>query len=195
MEGEASYIGDQENFKATELTLGLPGTNELDRTTHAHHKGGKGVNKEFCTKRTSSETENIDQDAAPAAKAQVVGWPPIQSYRKKNTFRVAKMGMEEAARLVKVSMDGAPYLRKIDLNLYKEYKELEQALEEMFKCFSPGIDGCNTGEYAMTYEDKDGDLMLVGDVPWEMFISSCKKLRIMRSSQVRGAWEAHDKKN
>ncbi|XP_073011769.1 auxin-induced protein 22D-like [Typha latifolia] len=183
MEGEASYIGDQENFKATELRLGLPGTNELDRTTHAR---SKGVNKEFCTKRTSSETENIDQDAAPAAKAQVVGWPPIQSYRKKNTFRVAKMGMEEAARLVKVSMDGAPYLRKIDLNLYKEYKELEQALEEMFKCFSPGIDGCNTCEYAMTYEDKDGDLMLVGDVPWEMFISSCKKLRIMRSSQVRG---------
>lgn len=28
-------------------------------------------------------------------------------------------------------------------------------------------EGCNGSEYAMTYEDKDGDLMLVGDVPWE----------------------------
>ena len=35
---------------------------------------------------------------------------------------------------VKVSMDGAPYLRKIDLNVYKSYPELLKALENMFKC-------------------------------------------------------------
>lgn len=34
---------------------------------------------------------------------------------------------------VKVSMDGAPYLRKIDLSLYKGYPELLKALEDMFK--------------------------------------------------------------
>lgn len=34
---------------------------------------------------------------------------------------------------VKVSMDGAPYLRKIDLNVYKSYPELLNALENMFK--------------------------------------------------------------
>lgn len=34
---------------------------------------------------------------------------------------------------VKVSMDGAPYLRKIDLGLYKGYPELLKALEDMFK--------------------------------------------------------------
>ena len=41
-------------------------------------------------------------------------------------------------------------------------------------------------EYVLTYEDKDGDWMLVGDVPWEMFMSSCKKLRIMKGSEARG---------
>lgn len=28
-------------------------------------------------------------------------------------------------------------------------------------------EGYKGSEYAPTYEDKDGDLMLVGDVPWE----------------------------
>ena len=28
-------------------------------------------------------------------------------------------------------------------------------------------EGGSGSEYAITYEDKDGDLMLVGDVPWE----------------------------
>lgn len=39
---------------------------------------------------------------------------------------------------MKVSMDGAPYLRKIDLKVYKGYKELREALDKMFKCFSLG---------------------------------------------------------
>ena len=34
---------------------------------------------------------------------------------------------------VKVSLDGAPYLRKIDLKVYQSYEELLQALENMFK--------------------------------------------------------------
>jgi len=29
-----------------------------------------------------------------------------------------------------------------------------------------GLEGCNDSDYAITYEDKDGDWMLVGDVPW-----------------------------
>ncbi|ONK58821.1 uncharacterized protein A4U43_C08F90 [Asparagus officinalis] len=43
-----------------------------------------------------------------------------------------------AIYVVKVSMDGAPYLRKIDLKVYEAYKDLQQNLEDMFKCFSLG---------------------------------------------------------
>lgn len=39
---------------------------------------------------------------------------------------------------VKVSMDGAPYLRKVDLKTYKNYKELSLGLEKMFVGFSTG---------------------------------------------------------
>lgn len=37
---------------------------------------------------------------------------------------------------VKVSMDGAPYLRKVDLKFFGTYKELSSALEKMFSCFT-----------------------------------------------------------
>lgn len=42
------------------------------------------------------------------------------------------------AAFVKVSMDGAPYLRKVDLKLYKSYQELSEALGKMFSSFTIG---------------------------------------------------------
>ncbi|KAK8644934.1 hypothetical protein V6N13_118793 [Hibiscus sabdariffa] len=152
-------------------------------------------------------------NTAPASKAQVVGWPPIRSFRK-NTMAShplksddddnaeAKLG--SGCLYVKVSMDGAPYLRKVDLKIYGSYKELSSALEKMFSCFTIGqcgshgvssrdglsesrlIDLLHGSEYVLTYEDKDGDWMLVGDVPWEMFTNSCKRLRIMKSAEAIG---------
>ncbi|CAN6463017.1 unnamed protein product [Victoria cruziana] len=127
---------------------------------------------------------------AHATKAQVVGWPPIRSYRK-NTMAANPTKNVEAEEkscshclYVKVSMDGAPYLRKIDLRNYHTYQELSEALDKMFSCFTIGkcgsggvgteglsesilVDLLHGSECALTYEDKDGDWMLVGDVPWE----------------------------
>ena len=55
----------------------------------------------------------------------------------KNTDEVdAKAG--PGALFVKVSMNGAPYLRKIDLKNYSKYQELSSALEKMFSCFTIG---------------------------------------------------------
>ncbi|XP_031124759.1 auxin-responsive protein IAA27-like [Ipomoea triloba] len=147
---------------------------------------------------------------APAAKAQVVGWPPIRSFRK-NSMVTNPPKTEEGpdgksgsgCLYVKVSMDGAPYLRKVDLKIYDCYKDLTLALQKMFSCFtigqsgSPGVpirDGLSESrlmdlhgsEYVLTFEDKDGDWMLVGDLPWEMFVDSCKRLRIMKSSDAVG---------
>ncbi|PSS15975.1 Auxin-induced protein [Actinidia chinensis var. chinensis] len=125
---------------------------------------------------------------APTAKAQVVGWPPIRSYRK-NSFATKKNEAEISGMFMKVSMDGAPYLRKIDLKVYKGYSDLLKALENLFKLTIGEYserEGYKGSEYAPTYEDKDGDWMLVGDVPWDMFMSSCKRLRIMKGSEAKG---------
>ncbi|CAI0399686.1 unnamed protein product, partial [Linum tenue] len=98
-----------------------------------------------------------------SGRAQVVGWPPIRSFRKNSHGKVGA-----SALYVKVSMDGAPYLRKVDLRNYSAYKELSSALEKMFSCFTiGGLNHSSNSEYVLTYEDKDGDWMLVGDVPWE----------------------------
>ncbi|KMS94277.1 hypothetical protein BVRB_023030, partial [Beta vulgaris subsp. vulgaris] len=65
-------------------------------------------------------------------RAQVVGWPPVRSYRK-NCLQAIKKEAEVGGNYVKVSMDGAPYLRKIDMKLYNGYAELLKSLEDMFK--------------------------------------------------------------
>ncbi|KAK4426500.1 Auxin-responsive protein IAA9 [Sesamum alatum] len=164
--------------------------------------------------KTSNECGNkmngSNANSAPASKAQVVGWPPIRSFRKNSLATTSKNNDEvdgkpgPGALFVKVSMDGAPYLRKVDLRTYSTYQELSSALEKMFSCFTLGQCGpqgapsremlsesklrdlLHGSEYVLTYEDKDGDWMLVGDVPWEMFIDSCKRLKIMKGSDAIG---------
>lgn len=151
-----------------------------------------------------------NNSSAPTTKAQVVGWPPIRSFRK-NSLATPSKNIDEVdgktgsgALFIKVSMDGAPYLRKVDLRTYSAYQELSSALEKMFSCFTIGQFGSHGApgremlsetklkdllhgsEYVLTYEDKDGDWMLVGDVPWEMFIGTCKRMRIMKSADAIG---------
>ncbi|GJV89495.1 auxin-induced protein 22D-like protein [Tanacetum coccineum] len=175
------------NYKATELSLALPGTtydDDMPTTTSSPIKSNKRSSLEMGL-------NEIDESRS-VAKTQVVGWPPVRSYRK-NILQVKKVELAEtgSGMYVKVSMDGAPYLRKVDLKMYKSYEELMKGLEKMFSCIiglyneKEGYNN-NGSKHAATYEDKDGDWMLVGDVPWDMFVTSCKRLRIMKGSEVRG---------
>ncbi|KAL9262314.1 Auxin-responsive protein IAA4-like protein [Drosera capensis] len=167
----------------TELRLGLPGTDASDKDFLSGFRGSKRASE-----GDDSDAGHDDLHAGPAANAQVVGWPPIRSYRK-NSFKQKKSDHHQHGVYVKVSMDGAPYLRKIDLSIYKGYHELLNSLENMFK-FRIGEyserEGYGGSEFVPAYEDKEGDLMLVGDVPWEMFASTCKRLRIIRASDAKG---------
>ncbi|GJN38213.1 hypothetical protein PR202_gb27235 [Eleusine coracana subsp. coracana] len=230
---EHDYIGlaPPEDLKGTELRLGLPGSESPDRRPPAATttldllpaKGAKrvfshdevpppapaaaGKNGKVVQEDADGEDKKVAAPPQPAAKAQVVGWPPVRSYRK-NTMATSqlKSSKEEPDAkqgqgflYIKVSMDGAPYLRKVDLKTYKNYKELSLGLEKMFVGFSNGRSGSNAlpgkkgvsesgsdGEFVLTYEDKDGDWMLVGDVPWDMFTNSCRRLRIMKGSDAIG---------
>ncbi|CAN6876842.1 unnamed protein product [Brassica oleracea var. botrytis] len=176
------------NLKATELRLGLPGTDNV-----CEERERVSCNKRTLQGVTENETESsmMKTGTCPPRKAQIVGWPPVRSSRK-NIIQTKKNESDsEGGRgvYVKVSMDGAPYLRKIDLSCYKGYKELLKALEIMFN-FSVGEyferEGYKGSDFVPTYEDKDGDWMLIGDVPWEMFVCTCKRLRIMRGSEAKG---------
>ncbi|KAH9602802.1 hypothetical protein KSS87_009289 [Heliosperma pusillum] len=203
--------------------------------------------------------------ASPTGVSQVVGWPPIRSYRMNSMANQAKSiatgepnsqfdeikgktGIyaedkgnvcskdrvpHKGSLFVKVNMDGVAIGRKVDLTAHASYESLAQTLEEMFtnnaaervnchycspettfrcdehmgkgllisypckesnaeelilmpKVTRPSklLDG--TSDFVLTYEDKDGDWMLVGDVPWGMFVTSVKRLKIMRTSEANG---------
>jgi auxin-responsive protein IAA len=96
---------------------------------------------------------------------------------------------------VKVNMDGVGIGRKVDMRAHSSYENLAQTLEEMFFGMTGTtcrekvkplrlLDG--SSDFVLTYEDKEGDWMLVGDVPWRMFINSVKRLRIMGTSEASG---------
>nr|QCQ83142.1 putative auxin-responsive protein IAA27 [Ambrosia artemisiifolia] len=261
MEKKAFDIANNKdlNYKATELRLGLPGSqspereaavvkipvagakrgfldtinggsgkwvfaknggSEVDLVNNGGNKSSGCVKEgvglvspkpSLVEKKTHVSVKSNGQTSVPVPKQQVVGWPPIRSFRK-NTMAISNTKNEEngdpkvgsGCLYVKVSMDGAPYLRKVDLEIYSSYLDLSSALEKMFSCFTIGqygshevrtreglsetrlMDLLHGSEYVLTYEDKDGDWMLVGDVPWDMFIASCKRLRIMKSSDAIG---------
>ncbi|KAK4767602.1 hypothetical protein SAY87_023641 [Trapa incisa] len=226
------------NLKETELCLGLPGggggsevapeapkangkrgySETVDLKLNLHTKEpatldlkDMPIKNGLKEKNLLASADSTKDPAKPPAKAQVVGWPPVRSYRKnmmsnKNNKDEGstdqKTSTASAVAFVKVSMDGAPYLRKVDLKMYNSYDQLSDALGKMFSSFTMGnygaqemidfmnesklMDLLNSSEYVPTYEDKDGDWMLVGDVPWEMFVESCKRLRIMKGSEAIG---------
>ncbi|WVZ79522.1 hypothetical protein U9M48_027093 [Paspalum notatum var. saurae] len=151
------------DYDDTALTLALPGSSSAaDRN-----------------KRAADH-----DDKPPSPKARAVGWPPVRTYRR-NALR------DDEAKLVKVAVDGAPYLRKVDLAAHDGYAALLRALHAMFaSCLHADgaarklVDAATGAEYVPTYEDKDGDWMLVGDVPFKMFVDSCKRIRLMKSSEA-----------
>ncbi|KAL8242673.1 hypothetical protein R6Q59_012975 [Mikania micrantha] len=146
----------------TELRLGLPGGCGGGREKKEKKRvfldilGGGGEADHFSD-------DGVRESGKSRNTGGVVGWPPVCSFRKRTMTKM----------YVKVSMDGAPYLRKIDVNGFKGYSDFVRALENLF-----GLgEDC---EYTPIYEDKDGDWMLVGDVPWEMFTETCKRLRMKK---------------
>ncbi|XP_016731822.2 auxin-responsive protein IAA11 isoform X2 [Gossypium hirsutum] len=125
----------------------------------------------------------------------------IGGYRNDGNTKLKK------STFVKVNMDGTPIGRKVDLNAHESYEKLAKTLEDMFLETAPSVNPSGStalqldmlnrmtrhsrlldgsSDFVLTYEDKEGDWMLVGDVPWEMFLTSVKRLRIMRKSEATG---------
>ncbi|KAL1544922.1 Iaa13p [Salvia divinorum] len=213
---EKEYIGDE-----LELGLGLSlGNGGGEKGAYARILTAKDFPNGFAcgTKRERAAAHQISAASSSpshsAAVRQVVGWPPVRSYRMTSLLNQAKasnaVGEDESSKkkmnhgghlgFVKVNMDGLPIGRKLDLNAHKTYQTLAKALEEMF--FNPTragkepsaklLDG--SSDFVLTYEDKEGDWMLVGDVPWGMFLNTVKRLRIMRTSEANGlAPKSHER--
>ncbi|GLT25490.1 hypothetical protein SLA2020_006140 [Shorea laevis] len=111
----------------------------------------------------------------------------------------------EKNQFVKINMEGIPIGRKVNLKAYNSYEELSIAIDRLFsgllavqrnssstqngskieessKTSEESLAGSE--EYTLVYEDEEGDRILVGDVPWEMFVSSATRLLVLKSSEL-----------
>lgn len=159
-------------LEITELRLGLPGDN--------YEKTNKNKKRVFSCEMGPTG----DGGAMRKKPVLVVGWPPVCSYRR----RGIDVASGDNKKMVKISMDGVPFLRKVNLNDFVDYSHLLAAVDNLFECSTIGeaLKGREHSEYVPIYEDKEGDWLLVGDVPWEMFVESCRRLRIMKSLDAKG---------
>ncbi|XP_019419906.1 PREDICTED: auxin-responsive protein IAA4-like [Lupinus angustifolius] len=115
---------------------------------------------------------------------QTYDWPPIKSILRSTL--VEKQNQHRPSLFVKVYMEGIPIGRKLNLLAHHSYDGLVKALGHMFRIIilypnSPPISSGNF--HVLTYKDQEGDWMMVGDVPWEMFLTTVKRLRITRADR------------
>ncbi|KAK4342350.1 hypothetical protein RND71_038166 [Anisodus tanguticus] len=74
--------------------------------------------------------------------------------------------------------------RTIDVTRYKGYDELRQDLARMF-----GIEGQledpQRTEWKLVYVDHENDILLVGDDPWDEFVSCVQSIKILSCAEVQ----------
>lgn len=208
--GAALPLPPPPRFKVPQASLGGP----LPTMSNSS-MGSNGAIKTSPAAEGSVKPEMEDDNSRN--KAPVVGWPPVRSFRKNTlqaaqTNRTSSEdlqmksaggppkggvdGLELGANssknafFVKAKLDGVRICRKVDLKAYSSYDELKSALQDMFQGFvsdNAKLDLLHGKNYVVTHEDKDGDCLLVGDVPWNMFVeSSVKSLRIMKAMDAIG---------
>ncbi|PAN25613.1 hypothetical protein PAHAL_4G313800 [Panicum hallii] len=134
--------------------------------------GGGDANRHSVDRETSNKRKRL------------VGWPPV---------KCAHRWSCGGGGYVKVRMEGVAIGRKVEISLHGSYGELLRTLGRMFPSANKGAGADAEGEaatqdgerrrghhpYVVTYEDGEGDWLLVGEVPWEDFAKSVKRLKIL----------------
>ncbi|KAJ6758582.1 AUXIN-RESPONSIVE PROTEIN IAA29 [Salix koriyanagi] len=187
---EDGYLGNKRSFEVAFGKNIKGGSQELPLLSWSGQPNDeddwKGEKKISCSINMNDVEEN-----------QVVGWPPIKSWRKKmfhhqhqgvhvvnRNYRMVAGNHENGAgsntRYVKVKMEGVAITRKIDLRHYNSYQTLTNSLTSKFaKCQNLEKDAAH---FTLTYQDRDGDWLIAGDVPWQTFTESVQRLEIVRNA-------------
>ncbi|XP_042501866.1 auxin response factor 2A-like [Macadamia integrifolia] len=83
----------------------------------------------------------------------------------------------------KVHKQGIVLGRSVDLNKFNSYDELIAELDKMFE-FNGELMAPNRS-WLIVYTDNEGDMMLVGDDPWQEFCSMVRKIVIYTRDEVQ----------
>ncbi|XP_057446012.1 auxin-responsive protein IAA31 [Lotus japonicus] len=132
----------------------------------------------------SSQSESAYNSTPP--REETFDWPPIKSTLRSTLVEKQNHRSQTPSLFVKVYMEGIPIGRKLNLLEHHSYDGLVKSLGHMFRTIilCPNSQPNNSGNFhVLTYEDQEGDWMMVGDVPWEMFLTSVKRLKITRADR------------
>jgi hypothetical protein len=83
----------------------------------------------------------------------------------------------------KVHKQGVALGRSVDLSKFSDYDELKAELDKMFE-FEGELVSANKN-WQIVYTDNEGDMMLVGDDPWDEFCSIVRKIYIYTKEEVQ----------
>ncbi|KAK1265274.1 Auxin-responsive protein IAA7 [Acorus gramineus] len=168
---------------------------------------GNGDVKNNCSETRTNSVPVVGWPPIRSFRRNIAGSSskpaPIESH-KGDSKSVEEVVNCKKGLFVKINMDGVPIGRKVNLKVYDSYEKLSSAVDELFRGLlavqtdpsaignqnnaneSQAITGLldGSGEYTLVYEDNEGDRMLVGDVPWEMFTSTVKRLRVLKTSEL-----------
>ncbi|KAJ4950693.1 hypothetical protein NE237_027525 [Protea cynaroides] len=176
-----------EDFEIVSPTLPLLSWNDKPNDDDGN---GKSLENNYCIIHES----NGEGDG-------IMGWPPITRCRRNLLHLLHQQQQQQQnqngraqhdrrdgrpnSMYVKVKMEGVAIGRKVNLSLHRSYQTLTNTLIAMFGEFSSdqGDDkrSNNGGRYTLTYQDRDGNWLLLGDIPWQTFLGSVQRLKILRS--------------
>ncbi|KAJ4722690.1 Auxin-responsive protein, partial [Melia azedarach] len=146
-----------------------------------------------------TSNNNVDVSSSTSSqREQRLDWPPIKALLRSTLVEKAAdrdrhgHGHGHASLFVKVYMEGVPIGRKLDLLALDGYSALMTTLRHMFRAtiLCPAesderVHSINSQKHChlLTYQDKEGDWMMVGDVPWDVFLTTVKRLKITRADR------------
>ncbi|KAK4743846.1 hypothetical protein SAY87_010158 [Trapa incisa] len=105
---------------------------------------------------------------------------PPKSCKDNNREKHGKQNIISSRSRTKVQMQGIAVGRAVDLNVLEGYDQLINEIEEMFNIrgeLRP------RNKWEIVYTDDEGDMMLIGDYPWNEFCNMVKRIFV---------WSTHD---
>jgi len=108
---------------------------------------------------------------------------PFQSCTQLNRDVQSKLQGGSTRSCTKVHKQGIALGRSVDLTKFNDYDELIAELDQMFE-----FDGelkASSKNWLIVYTDNEGDIMLVGDDPWQEFCNMVKKIFIYTREEVQ----------
>ncbi|KAK4753652.1 hypothetical protein SAY87_001756 [Trapa incisa] len=97
-----------------------------------------------------------------------------------------KHGMKQAGLVrscIKVQRRGRALGRSVDLNKFSGYGELMTELDKIFE-FHGELIGPNSN-WLVVFTDDEGDMMLMGDDPWQEFCRMVRKISVYTKEEVK----------